>query len=131
MLIFKIKFTLLILLLPIIILLQCIFVLGISLISATLHTFYRDTKYIVEVLLLCGFYLTPIFYPPSLVPQKFQKIYMLNPMADMVTIYRDLLLFAKLPRPTVIVYTIFVSLTVFIIGLMIFRKNERIFADYV
>lgn len=131
MLIFKVKITILAFLLPAVILIQVILVLGVSLIASTLHIFYRDTKYIVELLLLCGFYLTPIFYPLSFVPQKFQKIYLLNPMAGIVTMYRDLLLNGSLPNTAVFVSSIFFSLLLFVIGLVMFRNKEKVFADYV
>lgn len=131
MLIFKINFSFLNLFLPFVILIQFTFVAGISFISAVLHTFYRDVKYIVEALLLCGFYATPIFYSLSMVPQRLQKIYMLNPMVGIVTAYRDLLLYNNIPHPEDIAYIVLFSLTVFVIGLIIFRKYEKVFADYV
>ena len=129
---FKVNFSYFILFLPIVILLQSIFIFGLALISVTLHTFYRDVKYIVEFLLLAGFYLTPVFYPLSLVPEKFQKSYLIiNPMADFISIYRDILFYGISPNPRMFGYVLMVSLLFFVVGLLIFRKNERIFADYV
>lgn len=129
--IFKIRLTLLILFLPLALLLQFIFILSISLITSALHTRYRDVKYIVEALLLCWFYLTPIFYPLSLVPSQFQRIYMLNPMACVVIIYRDVLFYAKTPDFSIAGYTLSVSLVFLIVGLLIFKRTESLFADVV
>ncbi len=129
--IFKIGFTLLILYLPLVLLVQFVFVSGISLITSALHVRYRDVKYIIEALLLCWFYLTPVFYPLSLVPQQFQRIYMLNPMACIVTIYRDVLLYGGISDFYITWYTLSVSLVFLIAGLFIFKKTEHLFADAV
>jgi len=131
LIIFKVRFTFMILLLPLLVLTQFIFTLGISLISCTLYTSYRDVKYIVEVLLLSWFYLTPIFYPLSLIPQQYQRIYMLNPMACIVVMYRDVLLYGNMPNPKVMSYALLISFSFLIIGLIIFKKRETIFADLV
>ena len=131
MFIFGVKFTPLILLLPFVIILQTIFVMGISFICATLHTIYRDTKHIVDTLLLLGFYLTPVFYPVSMVPGKIEHIYMFNPMACIITIYRSILFYGVMPSVNIIIYAILFSAALFIFGLMLFRRHEKLFADYV
>lgn len=131
LIIFKVRFTFMILLLPLLVLTQFIFILGISLISCALYTSYRDVKYIVEVLLLSWFYLTPIFYPLNLVPQQYQRIYMLNPMTCIVVMYRDVLLYGNMPNPKVMSYALLISFSLLIIGLIIFKKREAVFADLV
>jgi ABC-2 type transport system permease protein len=127
--IFKIQLTSPMLFLPLMLLLQFIFVLGVSLISSALHTQYRDVKYIIEALLLCWFYLTPIFYPLTAVPSRFQRVYMLNPMTCIVTIYRDILFYGKVPDFSTTAYAFSISIVVLILGLLVFKKTESLFAD--
>ncbi len=89
------------LLLPIPIILELAFTVGIGLIFATLNVFYRDTRHILQVVMLAWFFLTPIFYPINSVPQEKyllgQPIAVqlwlrrLNPMASIIASYRDLL----------------------------------------
>ena len=129
--IFKVKITASIVLLPVIIFIQLLFVFGISLIASCLHTFFRDVKYIVEALLLCWFYATPIFYPTSLVPDKFHRLYMLNPMASLVSMYRDILLYGRLPSANQFLYVAFFACLLYLIGTCIFKKYEGIFADFI
>jgi len=90
-----------ILYLPIIIIVQLAFVLGISLLLATVNVFYRDTRVIVEVLIQAWFFLTPVFYPVNLLPEWRQLlgvmvpvrrlVYILNPMASIIASYRSVL----------------------------------------
>lgn len=88
-------------LLPIVILIQTCFQIGIGLILSTLNVFYRDTAMIMNVLILAVFFLTPIFYSVDLLPETFTMLgsewplrrifYILNPMASIINLYRDLL----------------------------------------
>ena len=87
--------------LPLIILIQTCFSLGIGLVLSTLQVFYRDTQMVMEVVMLAWFFLTPIFYTPDQLPTVYhlgglelpvQRIlYILNPMASLINVYRDLL----------------------------------------
>lgn len=88
--------------LPLIILIQTCFSLGIGLVLSTLQVFYRDTQMIMDVVILAWFFLTPIFYTPDQIPNTIYTIgglefsaqrllYILNPMASLINVYRDLL----------------------------------------
>ena len=85
-----------ILLLPFVLLFQIMFALGLSFTTAVLHVFFRDTMQIVGVSMTVWMFLTPIFYPESLVPERFISIYLLNPMTHLVHIYRDIFLKAQM-----------------------------------
>lgn len=96
---FKIPLTISLLYIPIIIILQVAFTLGVALFLATLQVFYRDTGHIMEVLIQAWFMLTPIFYSSTLIPEWRTVLgvalpvrrlsYILNPMASIVTLYRS------------------------------------------
>jgi ABC-type polysaccharide/polyol phosphate export permease len=87
--------------LPIIILIQTCFSLGIGLVLSTLQVFYRDTQLVMEVVMLAWFFLTPVFYRASQLPMYYKigelevpvqrVMYILNPMASLINVYRDLL----------------------------------------
>jgi len=66
-------------------------VYGIALALASLFVFYRDINQIWDVLLQMGFFLSPIVYPLSLIPEKYLYYYMLNPITRMIEMYRDVL----------------------------------------
>jgi ABC-type polysaccharide/polyol phosphate export permease len=131
-------------LLPVLVLLLMVFVTGITLLFSSLHVHYRDVKYIVEVLLLGWFYISPIIYPLRYVsdyageagrPWAFQ-LYMLNPMAQFVTLFRGALLPGYIDHmpDTVGYWTLFgvctaLSLATFLLGLVVFERLGRTFAD--
>lgn len=74
--------------LPVVIIMVALFSFGISLIVSSLTVFFHDTKYIYEVLLLAWMYATPIFYPESIVPQKYTFILHLNPFFYFMDTFR-------------------------------------------
>ena len=75
-------------LLPLIVLLVGLFAFGIALLLSTLTVFFHDTTYIYEVLLLAWMYLTPVFYPESIIPRKFLFAFHLNPFYYFMEIFR-------------------------------------------
>ncbi len=89
------------LLLPIPILVETVFALGIVLFLSTLEVFYRDTHMLMDVAMQAWFFLTPIFYPVEQLPQQIlllgqtinprRLIFWVNPMASIVNTYQDIL----------------------------------------
>ena len=78
--------------LPLLIVLQFILTLGVALVIAALNVMFRDVGHLVPVLLQLMFFMTPIFYDASMIPDRFQTIYHLNPMVHFVESYRSVLL---------------------------------------
>lgn len=88
-------------LLPVVILLHAALVLGLTLILSTLNVFYRDTLMVMDVVMLAWFFLTPVVYPIDALPEAYELfgltidvqrwVYILNPMASIISTYRDLL----------------------------------------
>ncbi|OGL42556.1 MAG: hypothetical protein A2042_04205 [Candidatus Schekmanbacteria bacterium GWA2_38_11] len=128
---FSIKITYLLLFLPAIIAVQLIFTIGISLLTSSLNVYYRDIRYIVEATLLMWFYITPVFYPVTMVPERFKAYYFLNPMAGIISSYRDTLLSGKVPDIYILAETASLSLIILFIGYCVFKKIEPVFADLI
>ena len=136
---YELCFNPLLLLLPLIIFIQLLLIIGISLIVSSMQVIYRDVKYIVEIILIAWFYFTPVFYPLELVfriSDRFLWFYMLNPMAQLVTLYRVVLLPGyqdRLPLGINIgylfLYTLIISVIMCVFGFFIFMKNEDKFID--
>ncbi len=77
------------------------------------------------------FYATPILYTADLLPGIFQWIIKLNPLAQMITAYRDIFMYHIMPGTWGTLYIILISAFSFVIGLIVFRKLERGFAEEV
>ena len=128
---FKIPPTTNIWTLPFFLLLAMITALGVGLWLSALNVLYRDIGYIIPFLTQLWFYLTPIVYPASQVPEQWQTLYALNPMVGVVEGFRWALLGTSTsPGPMVAVSSI-VAILMLISGMFYFRRMERTFADIV
>jgi len=129
--IFKTPITVNILWLPMILVIQLIFTMGLSLILATFNLFYRDIQYLLNLILMVWMYLTPIMYPVEMLPAKYRLIFTLNPMAVIINAYRQVMLSGAGPNLNSLGLAFIMSVGVFLIGFLIFKKFEGEFADYV
>jgi len=129
------------LLLPVTILVQLMFTVGLSLILATLNVFYRDTQHILGVLTLAWFFLTPVFYPIKTVPQQAEFMGLtfnaqlwlrrLNPMASVIASYRDLLYWGTYTGFDFMLRTAGTAAIVMIVGYLIFLRYSARFGEEV
>jgi lipopolysaccharide transport system permease protein len=117
--------------LPGFLLLALVTALGVGLWLATLNVRYRDVPYTLPFLLQIWMYASPVVYPVSLVPARYQWILALNPMAGAIDGFRWALLGQSPPSATVLGTSSAVALVLFVSGLAYFRKGEREFADLI
>ena len=129
--IFKIKVSIYLAYLPLILTVQITFIMSISLITSHLYIRYRDIKYLVDLLLLIWFYATPIFYPLSFVPEKIYRFYILNPMVGIITNYRNVILKSQPPDFVLLGISLSATIILFAIGSLIAKKYGPTAADYV
>lgn len=130
MVIYGIKPTIYVLLLPFFLLLTMITALGVGMWLAVLNVRYRDIRYIVPFLSQIWFYATPVVYSSSLLEEPWRTLYGLNPMVGVVDGFRWALLGQKPPGP-MLWLSILVALIIFISGWIYFSKRETTFADEV
>ncbi|HPN30112.1 MAG TPA: ABC transporter permease [bacterium] len=129
---YKIGFS--ILYLPVVIIMQALFVSGIVLILSSLFVYYRDIKYFTEILLTIWFYLTPIFYDQKLIrgySETLFKLFLLNPMTGLIVMYRDILMYGSFPSIYLTGFTFFLCVVFFIAGMALNSKLSGFYADYV
>ena len=109
---------------------EIVFVCGISLITASLNVFTRDIRYVVESVNTVLFWLVPVFYPFSLIPQDYKEVYQFNPLAALVLALRTILLEGASPAPSLLIKLAISSITTLVIGFLVFRKLKPRFYDY-
>jgi lipopolysaccharide transport system permease protein len=115
-------------LLPILILLTTMATLGLGYLLGALTVVYRDFRYIIPFLIQTLMYLSPVIYPVSLFPKRYQAILALNPMCGIIEAYRAAMLGTPWNLSTLATSTAS-TFVLFILGLFYFRKTERRFAD--
>ncbi len=123
----RVSFTML--LLPLILLPLFLFTLGVSFFVSSLSVYVRDTPYVVGVALQILFFLTPIFYPVSAIPERFRLPIRLNPLALLIEEARKVFLYGELPDWRFLGAAFLVSLLVLHLGFLWFHKTKKGFAD--
>lgn len=119
-----------VLLLPLFILGAMLAASGTGLLLSALNVSFRDVKYVVPFMVQMGLFVTPVIYPPHYIPQRWQFLMGLNPMAGVVIGFRHALL--GTPASWQLMGVSFaVSVFLFVLGLLIFRRMENRFADVI
>jgi lipopolysaccharide transport system permease protein len=141
MVVLKAPFTIWIVLLPLIIAVQLVFTLGWAFFLSTATIFYRDVPMIMDVLMLAWFFLTPIFYPMSILPQSkeifgivlnVQRLaYILNPMASLIASYRVILYSGAPPAWDFLLRTTVTAIAFLSAGYLFFSHFKRSMAEEV
>lgn len=111
-------------LLPFVIMYLLMFSLGMSLILSTMYVFFRDTQFLWSVLLTLWNFLSPVFYPESIIPAQFITLYHMNPMYQILFFMRCIVIGGVSPNPVTYLYCTIASGGVLLLGLWIFRKNQ-------
>lgn len=124
-----IGFSIHILLLPVLILLQYILTLAFNFVLSALTVFAHDIDHFVGVALTLGFYATPIVYLSSMLPEKFQWAMKVNPMAVLVEAYRAVLYYHQMPNMKVLGIWAITCVAFLVIGYAIFKKLEKSFVE--
>lgn len=114
---------------PVLFLIQLLFVMGIAYPMAAFNLFFHDVRFLVGVVLTLWFYLTPVIYPVDIVPERYQIVFDLNPMALFVNAYRRVLLHGVSPGGDRLLLGLGVAVLTFLIGYYLFKRMEPRFAD--
>ena len=112
------------LLLPFDILCLLGFVLGMGLLLTTAMTFFQDTQFLWGVVSMMWMYLTPVFYPESIIPQRMLALYHMNPMYQIVYFMRCITIGGVSPTPATYAYCALGSFVPLLLGLLIFRWKQ-------
>lgn len=130
-----------VLFLPLPILIQVAFAIGIVLILSTLEVFYRDTHMLMDVGMQAWFFLTPVIYPMTSLPEQVTLLgvtfnpqlwlFRLNPMASIINTYQDVLYYGTLTTLDFLARTAVTALVVLVFGYWVFRRFSGKFGEVV
>ena len=117
--------------LPAILVVHVLMVVGFALPAASLAVYFRDFQHAVPVGLALLGYVSPVYYPVSMVPQGLQALYHLNPMAGLLSLYHVTLFEGRFPLLGDFLATAAVAVTIFILGVAFFRRQRAFFAELI
>lgn len=112
------------LLVPVLFLQTTAFALGIGLIMSVYVARYRDVEHIMNFVLRLFMFVTPVFYPASIVPQQYQFLFWLNPLTSVIESFRTIFFHTGTIQPVYIATGMFCSLLVLTGGVILFRQKE-------
>lgn len=117
--------------LPLFLIIAMLASLGVGLWLTALNVKYRDIQFVVPFLTQIWMYSSPVAYSISIVPEKWQWVYGLNPMAGVIEGFRWALLGKMAPNGEMMVASSLIVIVVFLTGLYYFKKMEQTFADII
>ena len=116
--------------LPLFLLLSLIISLGFGFLLSALNVKYRDFRYIVPFIIQFGLYISPVGFSSDVVPDRYRLLYSINPMVGVIDGFRWSIIGKSVSfyMPGFLL-SIGLTIIIFIIGILYFRKTERTFAD--
>jgi ABC-2 type transport system permease protein len=122
MLIKSAPFSIAIVFLPLSFLILGAFTLGVSLALSSLSVYFADIKETYQVAVVGLMYLTPIFYPMSIVPEKYLWLVRLNPLVHLLQIIRDPIYYGRFPTSMDLMISSIWAIAALISGWLVFRR---------
>lgn len=115
---------------PVLLVLLCLLVSGLGIFLAAAGLFFRDVKYLVEVILTFAIFFTPVFYDVSMFGQ-WANVLMLNPVAPLLEGISAAVLSRPMPASGWLLYSAAASVLTFVVALVLFKRMEPYFAESV
>lgn len=103
--------------------------LGFGLLISSLTTKYRDLNFVMDFFVQLWMFATPIVYPLSLVPDKYKLLIAINPMTSVVEVFKKIFFGTSAIETEHIMVSVFVTIIIFILGVINFNRVERNFMD--
>lgn len=117
--------------LPVVFLVQAIFTTAIGLLLSMANLFYRDVKYLLEVVLQIWMFATSVVYPVSLIGGRVGKVLQLNPLTPIIEAYRSVILRDQLPPLVPFGLAALTSVVLLLLAWHLFHRSEYAFAETV
>jgi len=115
--------------LPVIMLVEYLFALGMSLLTSAVTVYFRDLEHILSIVAMAWMYLTPIVYSKSIVPKRYLPLFNLNPMTPIIDCYRTVLYEKQVPDLSTLLLAAGLGVFFLIFGTMVFNKLQKHFAE--
>jgi lipopolysaccharide transport system permease protein len=128
---FKRPVGLALLALPIVIVIQMFFTVGLAFMFSALCVHYRDVQHVLANFLTLWFFLTPVVYPLSNIPKHYQFIVNFNPVAPLVLAYQDIFYDGRLPNFLQLSGIAAMAVVIYLLGSTVFERYRGMFAEEV
>jgi len=114
---------------PLLMVLTMALAIGIGLTLGILNVFIRDIGQVMSIVFQFWFWLTPVVYASSMIPQEYRHLLFLNPMTGIIEGYHSILVYNKMPQLALLIYPSLLSLALLTLALFLYRKSNAEMAD--
>ena len=115
--------------LPVIMIVEYVFALGMAMTASAITVYFRDLEHILGIVAMAWMYLTPVVYSKSIVPRKYLPLFNLNPMTHIIDCYRTVLYEKQVPDLTTLLWAAGLGVFFLIVGALVFNKLQKHFAE--
>ena len=120
-----------ILLCPLLTIVLVLLSFGVGMILSSLNVKYRDIGHTIPFAMRLWFFVTPVIYPTSMIPENYRGLASLNPMCGIINGFRSAILPSRQVEWQQLSISLAITLLLLVIGFIYFRKTERNFADII
>jgi len=106
-----------------------LFSVGLGLVLGVLNVFFRDVGQFFSMFITFWFWLTPIVYPPTILPERIQSFIALNPLTSVMAAIQGILVRGDVPRWEELAYPLLLGLLLCVLGVRLFRKHAGEMVD--
>lgn len=114
---------------PILLSLLVLLAIASALLLSAANLFFRDVKYIVEVIVTFAIFFTPVFYEADFMGATWKPVILLNPVAPILEGLNACIVLKQMPEMGWIAYSAIISVTLFFVSFIFFKKMEPVFAE--
>ncbi len=115
--------------LPIIMLVEYILALGMAMLTSAVTVYFRDLEHILGIISMAWMYMTPIMYDKSIVPERLQPVFNINPMTHVIECYRSVLYEKSFPDLSSLFSAVALGVLFLMLGCLVFNKLQKHFAE--
>ena len=131
MIIAEVPITWTLFLFPLVLAVQVLFSYGLALLIASLTVQFRDLNHMAPNLLIVWFFITPITYPATMVPESLRPLVTANPMTPIIHAYQDIFYYGRLPAPMGLLLVTVLAVVLLFAGLSFFDARREFIAEEV
>lgn len=115
--------------LPLVLLVEYIFTLGVTLLASALTVYIRDLQHILSIIVMAWQFMTPVMYSAQRVPEQYAKLYNLNPMTPVIEAFRSILYYKEVPQVDTLLSATLFGILFIVVGEFVFSRLQRGFAE--
>lgn len=115
--------------LPIIMIVEYVLALGMAMLSSAITVYLRDVEYILGIVMMAWQFLTPVLYSIDQAPENLQWVFRINPMTPIITAYREILYYGRIPMLGTLINAIVVGVVMMLVGWAVFHRLQKHFVE--